>query len=81
MFIGTSSDAEPNGSDLAIVTVVLQYGVFPTLMYTRIHMGIQQTLHDVFIHEGPFVTNNTRDDHDVPKSASPDFRQILSTTP
>ena len=30
MFIGTSSDAEPNGSDLAIVTVVLQYGVFPS---------------------------------------------------
>ena len=30
MIIGTSSDAEPNGSDLAIVTVVLQYGVFPS---------------------------------------------------
>tara|TARA_B100001287_G_scaffold107180_1_gene90253 strand:+ start:81 stop:254 length:174 start_codon:yes stop_codon:yes gene_type:complete len=28
MIIGTSSDAKPDGSDLAIVTVVLQYGVF-----------------------------------------------------
>ena len=28
MIIETSSDAKPNGSDLAIVTVVLQYGVF-----------------------------------------------------
>ena len=43
--------------------------------------GIQLTLHDVFIHEGPFVTNNTRYDHDVPKSPNPDFRKILSTTP
>jgi len=28
-------------------------------MYTRIHIGIPLTLHDVCIHKGPFVTNNT----------------------
>ena len=28
-------------------------------MYARIHMGIPLNLHDVCIHKGPFVTNNT----------------------
>ena len=50
MFIDTSSDAKPNGSDLAIVTVVLQYGVFATLDDSRIHIGIPLTLYDVCIH-------------------------------
>ena len=34
---------------------------YATLMYTRIHIGIPLTLHDVCIHKGPFVTNNTSD--------------------
>ena len=33
--------------------------IMGTLMYTRIHRGIPLTLHDVFMHKGPFVTNNT----------------------
>lgn len=39
MFIGMSSDAEPNGSDSAIVTVVLQYDVFATLLFVYDKMG------------------------------------------
>ena len=33
MIIETSFDAKPNGSDLAIVTVVLQYDVFATVIF------------------------------------------------
>ncbi len=40
MIIETSSDAKPNGSDLAIVTVVLQYGVFASVSSTAISFGL-----------------------------------------